>query len=361
MKWQSIGSTRIATKRWNRLAKQRIQITGSSTGRIAGHRLLFKALVLAVAMLAAPAQAAITFSFNYTDVGVGFNDATFGAARRASLEQTGTLLSNIFPSYTATITMDVDGSNTEDSTLAAAGSNYNSATASTCAAGYNRGDVGTKILGGVDPAPGMADGTVTVNFQDVMWDLDDSVDGALFDFKSTMLHELLHAAGFSASIMPNGTDGCTQAAPTAGGWNPFDQHLGNTTKNFINASFVIDTAAWNAAVTGGAGNAGVLWRGSNGVAANAGNPIPIFSPNPYQEGSSISHMDDDFYTATALLMEAATGAGPGVRTLAAIELGIMQDIGFIQTTPPPPPPPPPPAPSATTVLTAIINFLLDDE
>lgn len=309
-----------------------------SASRPAVALLCLSALLVCAAL---PASAQLTFNFNYTDApGVGFNAADpLGADRRNALAQTATLLSSFFPGLTATINMSVNGSETDDSTLAAAGSNYSSTAASTCAAGYNRGDVGTIALGGADPNAGLADGTVTVNFQDVMWDLDDSVSAGLFDFKSTMLHELLHAMGFSHSVAQNGNDACSTTPGNAGGWVPYDEHLGNTTANFINVSFILDGAAWGAAVTGGTGPAnGVLWRGPTAMASNGGNPVPLYSPTTYSGGSSIAHLDDDFFVRrgsppSTLLMEAATVAGPGVRTLHPIEQGIMRDIGFTSTVP----------------------------
>lgn len=291
--------------------------------------------LVTVLMLASPAQAQITFQFTYTDPGgVGFNAANpLGDARKLALVQTGQLITDLFPNYTATIQMSVNGAETNDATLAAAGSAYTSTPASTCAAGFNPGDVGIKVLGAPDPSPMAADGTITVNFQDHMWDLDDTIDPGQMDFKSTMLHEILHAMDFAHSVTDAGADGCGQAAPAAGGWAPYDQHLGNTTATFINGSFVINTTAWTTAVNGGTGNAGVLWRGTNAVAANSGAGVPLFSPNPIQSGSSISHLDDDFFTSVALLMEAATGPGQGTRTLSPIEVGMFRDMGYVNTVP----------------------------
>lgn len=315
---------------------------------------LLSTIILIAALTAAPVHAVITFNFQYTDaMGVGFNAAApLGDARRLSLEQTGVLFSNLYPTLTANIVLAVNGSETEDSTLAAAGSNFTSPLAGFCppqTPGFvGRGDVGIKLLGGTDPSPEMADGTVTVNFEDFMWDLDDSIDPTMFDFKSTMLHELLHAAGFSHSISNTGTDPCGQATTTPGIWAPFDQHLGNATQTFINnTTFIIDPAAYISALTGGTGNSGLLWRGANGIAGNAGQAIPIFSPNPIQSGSTGSHLDDDFFTDQALLMEAATGQGQGTRTLSPLELGMLVDIGFPSSAAGPgpgPDPAPGPAP-----------------
>lgn len=291
------------------------------------------ALAAGAAALPLPAQADLTFVFTYSDpAGVGFNDPTQGEARKAALEQTATLLSSYMPGYTATIAMSVDGAETADGTLAAAGSNFNAA--DVCSPGFaSRGDVGVKVLGGADPNGAAVDGTVTVNFEDQTWGLGDAVAPGEFDFKSTMLHELLHAVGFAHTVNLDGSSSCSQAAGSPGAWSPYDRFLADGTGAVIDAgSFVLDGARWGSIVTGGAGPAGVLWNGGQAVAANAGASVPLYSPNPYSEGSSVSHLDDDFFTASALLMEAATEAGPGTRSLSNIEVGMLKDLGFANVT-----------------------------
>ena len=62
----------------------------------------------------------------------------------------------------------------------------------------------------------------------------------------------------------------------------------------------MDIASWDVAVIGGAGNSGILWLGPNATAANAGNPVPLYTPTTYTDGSSISHLDDDFFTTQVL-------------------------------------------------------------
>ena len=49
-------------------------------------------------------------------------------------------------------------------------------------------------------------------------------------------------------------------------------------------------------------------------------------------------MDDDYFNGTIaaeLLMNSATGAGPGIRTFSAIEIGILKDIGYTAIIPVP--------------------------
>ena len=63
------------------------------------------------------------------------------------------------------------------------------------------------------------------------------------------------------------------------------------------------------------------------------NPVPLYSPTTFSPGSSVAHLDDDFFTSSALLMEAATGPGLGTRTLDSREVGILKDIGFTNAVP----------------------------
>ncbi|HET8942814.1 MAG TPA: hypothetical protein VFN13_12600 [Rudaea sp.] len=277
-------------------------------------------------------QAQLTFVFSYTDpAGVGFNDATLGEARRTALDQTAALLASYFPGYTGTVHMSVNGAETTDGVLAAAGSNFNSATS--CDPGFaGRGDVGIVVLGGADPATDQPDGTVTVNFEDQTWGLGDTVAANDFDFKSTLLHELMHAMGFSNSVNQDGSSSCSQAAGTPGAWTGYDEWLGDNAGPVIDASFVLDGTRWGNIVTGGAGTAGVQWQGPQGKAGNGGQPVPLYSPTVFSAGSSIAHLDDDFFTSANYLMEAATDSGLGVRTLSDFEVGMMKDIGFANTT-----------------------------
>lgn len=295
----------------------------------------YQKLALAILGATCPllAHADITFVFTYTDpMGVGFNHATLGTARKTALQETATLLNSYFPGYTATVNMSVNGAETTDGVLAAAGSNFNAA--GICNPGFaSRGDVGLIVLGGTDPNAGAADGTVTVNFEDQTWGLGDTVATGDFDFKSTMLHELLHAMGWSHSVTQAGASACSQAAGTPAAWVPYDRYLGDNAGLIINqTTFVLDGTRWGNVVTGGTGTAGAVWQGPQGLANNSNMAIPLFSPTTFQGGSSIAHLDDNFFTSVNLLMEAATAAGPGTRTLSNIEVGVLKDIGYANVT-----------------------------
>lgn len=276
---------------------------------------------MAAAMFLQPlsAPAALSFVFDYSSA------PDFDATSKASLESAAATVGGWF-NNTGTLTMMVTSSNANTSTLASAGSNFPAGGS----AGFgNRGVVGLNILNGGDANGSTADGVVDVNFFH-NWDFDDDIAAGAFDFKSTMMHELLHAIGFSSSINQNGTDPFgTPAGSSNGMWAPFDQFVADSSGNLINSgTFALDASRWNAAHVGGTGANGLFFNGSNAVAANGGNPVNLYSPNPWEDGSSGSHLDDDFFTSQALLMEAATDTGPGARTLSAVEIGMFRDLGF---------------------------------
>ncbi len=286
-------------------------------------------LTLAVsvcALFATIARAELQFQFTYIDQGTGFDDPLEGTARKQSLDEAAQITAGFFPNLTGTVVLEVDGSDTDDSTLASAASEITDF----CNIGFDdRGDVGVIALGGADPHPGLPDGSVSVNFEDVVWDLDDNISSNSFDFKSTLIHELLHALGFSGSLGEEIGDACGTLPPSPGGYEPFDKYIGDSTGVLINNdTAVMDGDRWTAAITGGTGENGLLWLGPSGIAANGGQAIPLCSPNPFSPGSSIAHLDDDFFTSQVLVMESFADVGQGTRTLSDIEMGIMIDIGI---------------------------------
>ena len=98
-------------------------------------------------------------------------------------------------------------------------------------------------------------------------------------------------------------------------------------------TFALDGTKWDVASVGGPGAVplngdGLYFNGPNANAAN--NPIPIFSPDPWEEGSSGSHTDDGWYDGSSmarpkLLMNNETITGPGVRTLSAMIASASSD------------------------------------
>ena len=262
-------------------------------------------------------HAQIVFSFTYEDpANTGFNDATSGAERKAALQSAANTLASYFtgyPSRTVTITVNVSQNNSGSSTLASAGSSFFVVNNS-----FEAGLVQQMIQTGNNNSQSSL-GSMTWNLGRP-WDSDDNIAGGTFDFKTVAIHELLHAVGFSSYITSTGA-----GAGSGTTYSKFDQFLTDASGNRL-----VDTGGnyvGGTLLSNGTGS-DVYFSGANAMAANGGARVHIYSPATYLSGSSLSHLDTDFFTSSAYIMEHAIAAGPGTRTLSAIELGILTDLGY---------------------------------
>ena len=114
----------------------------------------------------------------------------------------------------------------------------------------------------------------------------------------------------------------------------YDQFLSDRTgTRFINGTTFIndDPEGFTREAVGGtsAGFAGGLFfAGPNAVAANGGSPVGLYTPEEFEEGSSIGHLDDENPALAGLMLLAATAPGPSARTFSDIEIGMLQDLGY---------------------------------
>ena len=154
-----------------------------------------------------------------------------------------------------------------------------------------------------------------------------TVDAELNDFVSTIIHEVLHGLGFFTSFDPV-TD--QNGAETGEGMysNPpaiMDDYVIQIADNAKLIDLPNNSATlWNA-MQQGSGTVG--FNGPNTLAINGSAPL-IYTPNQYQQGSSMSHWDDDAASSLGRMMNSATGAGPSSRVLSAVTLMALKDIGW---------------------------------
>jgi PEP-CTERM motif len=276
------------------------------------------------------AHAAISFQFNFLDgAGTGFNDTTQGASRQTALNTAATLFSTMFGNYfsnSGTIVLDATASSDpQGSTLASAGSQLS--LAGGAPNGFNAGEVvKTKLLSGTDLNGASADGMVNVNFGR-SWQLDPNapVGGSEFDFYGVLFHEFTHALGFASTIQSDGT-----GLFSGNHWGTFDKFLTDKNGNaVITAGTFATNSVWTTASVGGTSpDAGLFFNGTHAVAANEGQLVGIYSPTTWSGGSSSSHLDTDNPAYAGMMMRHAVGNGSAARTYSAIEVGIMQDIGY---------------------------------
>jgi Bacterial Ig domain len=260
-------------------------------------------------------EGAIKFAFNYT-TGANY----WSADAKSALESSALQLAAYFL-VTKPVTLDYDVTAQNDpalNTLATAGSDLISG-----APGFWRTVAQNKLLSGVDSNGAAADGTIDWNFGEP-WSYGDAVAGNQYDFVSTAMHELMHSFGFLSYVGPPGSN--TNLA-----WTLFASYVTTSTgTRVINASGFWNTA-YDPNLTGAGG--GLYFDGTNAAAAYGG-PVPLFTPNPWQEGSSATHLDDATFTGSnEKLMNAISNLGLGVRVLSPVERGIMQDLGYTVVVP----------------------------
>jgi hypothetical protein len=294
---------------------------------------------LFIGCLGSPAaQANITFQFNYTDpAGMGFRDNIYGSARQAALNTAANSFSSMFASHfsaNGTIVLDA-GANYIPGALAGA----NTYLMNPSKPGFDLGEVvRTKLQTGVDLNGNAADGSVSINFSEP-WALDINSPPAnysgQYDFYGSLYHEFTHALGFAADIKQDGSP--LTGTKGAGSWNAFDSHLvdKHDVKLIDPTTFALNQADWDVSSTGdfsaGYGGEGLFFDGPNAIAANGGYLVTLYTPSPWEQGSSVSHIDPSYGT----LMTPAAAPGLQPHDYSPVEIGILKDLGYVSAVPEP--------------------------
>lgn len=256
-------------------------------------------------------QSLLTFTFIY-----GAGSQYWSQAARAALQASAEELAGYLVVTTpVNVTFDVTAESSPLSgTLASAGSDLTSSDP-----GFYDTVVQQKILTGVDANGSAADGTIDWNFG-MPWAYGSTVSYSQYDFTSTAMHELMHTLGFLSNVDEPSWNANNRT------WITFDRYMVTADGTPV----IPDTYRWdpvyNTNLTGGDG--GLYFGGPNAVAVYGG-PVPLYTPDPWEPGSSVSHLDDStFVGRNTQLMNAISDRGTGVRVLSPIELAILQDIGY---------------------------------
>jgi hypothetical protein len=258
-------------------------------------------------------QGAIKFEFNYENGSQYWSTE----ARDAMQSAADALAAYVMVKSPVTITYSVKGENSAaSSTLASAFSDL-----ITSDAGFYNTVVQNKLLTGADSNGEEADGEIEWNFSS-SWALGDSVGSDEFDFRAVAIHELLHSFGFSSRIgKPGNNDNVA--------WTVFASFVVTSDDTKVIGANGKWNSAYNPNLTGG--NGGLYFGGASAVAAYGG-LVPLFTPNPWEQGSSLGHLDDKTFIGTnEKMMNAKTDKGPSVRVLSPMELGILKDLGYTVT------------------------------
>ncbi len=141
--------------------------------------------------------------------------------------------------------------------------------------------------------------------------------GTQYDFQSVVMHEVAHALGVTSTSQADGTFRTFTNAITNDDvliFTAFDALMTNAAGNKV-----VDVATANLTETGTA----------TGFAAGdtitlSGSPLTVYNPNPWQEGSSMSHVEGE----KDALMSYAIANNTFHRSMTASELQLMQSMGW---------------------------------
>ena len=188
-----------------------------------------------------------------------------------------------------------------------------------------------------DLAPSKVDIVLRFN-SNALWytNLDGKVPKLNYDLTSTALHEIGHGLGFLSNAEYDrffGTGYIIQ--PT-----PFDAYV-----QLADGRRFTDFCARSAEL-GRAMTSPLTWSGAVAIAANNGTKPKLYSPRPYEDGSSVTHLDENtFFSGTAnAVMTPVLDPGEVFRSPGPIALAMMEDM--LQK---------PPANKAQTLPTKPIN------
>lgn len=268
----------------------------------------------------------VTWNVTYADdgTGLGFDDPAKGAARKAvvtrMLDYLGTLLD-----YEG-VTLDVHFNTSRsqnDGTLASAGTYHFTNP------GYSNGLCFQHAHTGTDPSGSVVDIYCTVNFYYDYYTGTGQPGFSQSDFASVLLHEFTHGLGIASLLDANGTSKLNHLNP-----GPF-----TVWDDFLYTSQGVDLCTAGGAFTANVsdligGNGWLVFRGPNAQAAFGAYP-PIYAPNPYEPGSSISHWT--LGITGGAVMEPAIYDGTARRTFSPVDLAALKDLGWKIKAPAPPP------------------------
>ena len=267
----------------------------------------------------------LQFNFTYADdgTGQGFDDPTLGEQRKAALEDAAAILGRTF-AHSATLDIRIYDSRdaiTECGNLSLGCADI--PFGPTRNPGFdNPGPIELKVLSGRDPNGATADAGLWINFAND-FALGDFVGPGQDDFKTTVIHELLHPMGWISSIEPGG--GSEFGTDTV--WGAYERFIADSNGDSIvdPVTFVLDQTRWDASKT-----TSLTFNGTSAMLANSGNPVPLYAPSVFDIGSSVSHVNDDDpnISHTTHVMVANGQKGLNARRLHPVERGILQDLGY---------------------------------
>ncbi len=251
----------------------------------------------------------ITVTVTYQDLvsrsGFGFDDASFGAVRRATMEAAIAYVCGLLDNDGSLDILVQSSLNSATGPLAQASPLFSQNQSFQGGAAY------LHITSDVDPFPGLPDAQVAVNFGYPFNSEMDQPTAGEYDLFSILLHELTHMLGMLSGLNASGD---------ATILTQFDAklHTGSGAK-VLDSDGNLQVPA-NALV---GQDQGIVFRGK-AVSRLLGTGASVYAPGQFGS-SSLSHWSSGIGAAC---MQPAIFIGTTQRTLAAFEIGMLADLGY---------------------------------
>jgi hypothetical protein len=161
------------------------------------------------------------------------------------------------------------------------------------------------------------------NRSDWYFGTDGNVPANKIDFTSVVLHEIGHGLGITDSTQVSGGLGYWGAGTTYPfAFDRFAQSSGGTAVS----SYGRGTSALASVLQSDA----MRWGGGQASAANGGTKPRLYSPFPYEPGSSVAHLDEDVFPTgdDDALMTPYLDDGEALHDPGDIVLGMLRDLGW---------------------------------
>jgi hypothetical protein len=265
----------------------------------------------------------ITFNVSYADVGVGFTDPNTGPALRARLEEVLSYVAGEINFTNRSLDIQVEASEFDGTgALATAGTFYPGTP------GIHAGSTLQRLETGVKPFVGFPEITMTIDLG-FPWNVSDALPADDEpDFFSVLLHEVTHGLGFASVIEPDGSSALGNDNYTRYDALLFD---GDLDRLLLTDSIPPLFQGDGFSLTGG----GLEFDGGEAFANyDTGDRVPVFSPNPIQPGSSLSHWDVTRLVGGAVMTHSIT-LGTIQREYAPADRGALVDLGYDRAAPVP--------------------------
>jgi hypothetical protein len=166
---------------------------------------------------------------------------------------------------------------------------------------------------GEDVNPGQPDIIMVFSGEDIFYDGIDAVPSDKYSLQTVALHELGHGLGHATWARDEA--GTLRVKGDDGSVNVFDTHVRSAgTRITALGSTALQTALEDP----------LKWYGVDGKRLYGGTYPPLYAPNTFENGSSVSHLDLQTH-----LMAPYIDSGVSILTVPNVTLGMMADIGWI--------------------------------